>query len=756
MFEILDRLAITLFALLPVGLLLALPAITMAQARKQEKASTPPELLEVLDPADLDSTRFVAEFSEYVASDDQPIRDNVPLTRGGLIRRWKLALPLLILVAWFLPPLAFILSLVITVYITHAHQQLKTEFIEVDQARAALLERAFRIAKEHVRYPGGSQYVFRKWVKVEEWSGLTPKAFNIYFTETFKATERDRFAFEDQWRQALGAQCAWGFGWRPGDNMVICTPLPMLPTKVELPFPFAHEYVWNEIPLGVTATGKVVTWDVKNEPHMLIAGLTSSGKSVQLNAILLHLLQRPDWAVQIADPKDALYMYEESYGCKRFETAMEGILDMMQQYQAENERRKKILKENGMRKWGELPEWITIDGVRVKRPPLLMMVVEEAIDLLADSGVKEVDAMKKEIRAYLLKLAATCRSQGLHLLLVIQRPDAATLGGQFRSQLGARLQVGAMASTDSHMVLGDAAPRNLMVVEGDDPDDPVKVIKGRAAFANSSGEYVVFQGYFSNDDDTSLARYLKICNMLTEPIPSPNGTAAPRFTPEALLGGQTLRGVAPEIAAIDEDDTVETLDDLPVVGRFLAKLPFQVVVERELVYDDEEETEVERSRLRFCRREHAEYETEEVELSDAEAQRQERLRQAREKIMERRRAAAAGASGSGPEARASEPDSPNTDESEDEVAVDENEDTDSGDDSDDFTLDSMRADEVAARVVVDDQLVPEAQAHPDDTPAGQAVDEWEDIFAEDQPPNPPDNDKRTESPNSPPLDDWWN
>jgi hypothetical protein len=224
----------------------------------------------------------------------------------------------------------------------------------------------------------------------------------------------------------------------------------------------------------------------------------------------------------------------------------------------------------------------------------------------------------------------------LHLLLVIQRPDAVTLGGQFRSQLGARIQVGAMKGTDSAMVLGESAPRSLMVVDGDDPDDPVKVIKGRAAYANSSGEFTVYQGFFSNDDDASLERYLRVCNMLTEPVEKPGGVVAPRFTPEELLGGQRLHPVAD---VVEEDGEVSgSWDGFPVVGGLLARLPFEVFTVRETVFDDEEGCDVERSHVMVRRRV-----VDDVVVDDVpggvvvDEGRQERIRLARERIRNRRR-----------------------------------------------------------------------------------------------------------------------
>jgi len=242
--------------------------------------------------------------------------------------------------------------------------------------------------------------------------------------------------------------------------------------------------------------------------------------SIQLHSILMHAFQFPEWDTYITDVKGMLGEYNElSDGCSRFEDSVPGTLEMFRDLSAENNRRKKILTANGVKKWHDLPDEIIIpgdgdSGERIPRPPNILLVVEEAIALLGViAGNKEVNEMKQEIKGTMGELIFTCRSQGIYLIILMQRADAEFTGGAFREQLNCRIQVGNSGASTSRMLFETDIPEAFFTTAGD-VDNSATNIKGRSVVSFSGGSYEVFQGFFSPDSGTGFRNSLQRANKI--------------------------------------------------------------------------------------------------------------------------------------------------------------------------------------------------------------------------------------------------
>ena len=73
-----------------------------------------------------------------------------------------------------------------------------------------------------------------------------------------------------------------------------------LPDFVGYPGPGSD---WNSIPVGVTADGGEVMWDLWDAPHALVAGPMGSGKTVAQRVVAKHALAYPaHWKIVAIDP----------------------------------------------------------------------------------------------------------------------------------------------------------------------------------------------------------------------------------------------------------------------------------------------------------------------------------------------------------------------------------------------------------------------------------------------------------------------
>jgi hypothetical protein len=563
--------------------------------KEGQKPKEPPKkpeatyLAAAIPEEDLISTRQHHAFKRFLAEDDQPAHPRFPHTPlRVLLRYMRLGFIAIIAAGLLFPPLGIALGIAWVIIAATLRSRARARFLERWQLEDALIQKARDILAPFMKLPVGDldkPYMAWRWIEIPEWNGGSPKEFTIRLPGDYSPTKAQRLLVQEAWesRMSARADASWGWEWHLDQGYVTARVFPPIPQMARLPFPAAPDIPWNTVPLGIDQRGKVVHWDIEAVPNAITMGKIGSGKSIQLNVILLDLLQDPMWSVYIADRKEALETYMHADGCLGFESTPEGILDMFRNLQAENERRKKILKENGMKKWYNLPDKIRIDGELVDRPPLIMFVVEEAIDLLGKEGVKEVDAMKAEMKGLLLKMIATMRSQGIYLIMVIQRPDAEFVGGALRENISARIQVGAMGASASRMLFETDIPEEYFLKDPSlDDDGSSNVLKGRAAFSSAIGSYTIFQGFFVEDDDEPLKRALSVCNRV-------RSGGARRPIMRQPQSPASAGDVAPE-------DRV-----LAVVNRLLGRVGVEVYKCMVQITDEDSGEPVERSRLRIRR-----------------------------------------------------------------------------------------------------------------------------------------------------------
>jgi len=216
----------------------------------------------------------------------------------------------------------------------------------------------------------------------------------------------------------------------------------------------------NELaaPLGEDGYGQIVdlNFSSSNSPHLLIGGTTGSGKSEALNTILDGLIRYygPDEVrLLLVDPKGTeLSQYEES---SHLEGAIgwddSDALALLENAVAEMQRRYEKLKEQKTR---SLPEYnAKVDADH--RIPWWVVVLDEYADLTSE---KE---MKKQIEAYLKRLAQKARAAGIHVIIATQKPSAEVISTNLRSNLPAQLALRVKSATESRVIIDETGAETL-------------------------------------------------------------------------------------------------------------------------------------------------------------------------------------------------------------------------------------------------------------------------------------------------------
>lgn len=199
------------------------------------------------------------------------------------------------------------------------------------------------------------------------------------------------------------------------------------------------------VPLGVGREGLVVVDLVSAGPHALVAGTTGSGKSELLRAWLL--------AIALCHPPEHVALLLVDYkGGATFEdlsglphtvgllTDLDGgaTARVLHSLRAEVRRRERLLAAAGARDLGQLRQ--TGPGGTV---PRLLVVVDEFRVLAEDAP---------DVLAQFVRLAATGRSLGLHLVLATQRP-AGVVSADIRANTGLRIALRVQDAEESRDVV---------------------------------------------------------------------------------------------------------------------------------------------------------------------------------------------------------------------------------------------------------------------------------------------------------------
>ena len=288
--------------------------------------------------------------------------------------------------------------------------------------------------------------------------------------------------------------------------------------------------------LGKDIFGTPVVADLKAMPHLLVAGATGAGKSVNLNSMLLSILisARPDEVkLLLIDPK--MLEFQTYEGIPHLlrpvitdpRSAARGLGWVVQ----EMEKRYKLLAEAGVRnveaynRWvtgqqgsggepdssaaagteqGELPidylpeeERLSIgehtdtgpdplsNAGQGKTPPAPLPYIVVMIDELADLMM----VAPKDVEDKIARLAQMARAAGIHLILATQRPSVDVLTGLIKANFPARIAFQVSSKTDSRTIL-DANGAEALLGRGD-----------MLYLASGTGRLTRIHGSFVSDDD---------------------------------------------------------------------------------------------------------------------------------------------------------------------------------------------------------------------------------------------------------------
>ncbi len=186
-----------------------------------------------------------------------------------------------------------------------------------------------------------------------------------------------------------------------------------------------------QVAIGEDVEGHSIVHDLAKMPHVLIAGTTGSGKSVEVNAMIMSILLR-------ATPSEVRFIMIDP---KRVEFApYEGIPHLYVPVVTE------------CREASSALSWAVAE-------------MERRLKLFSKCGVRNIISFNEKAKAVefsISRLAQLARAAGIHLIIATQRPSTNVVTGLIKANITCRIGLTVASGIDSRVILDSTGAENLI------------------------------------------------------------------------------------------------------------------------------------------------------------------------------------------------------------------------------------------------------------------------------------------------------
>ncbi|WP_274585381.1 DNA translocase FtsK 4TM domain-containing protein [Neisseria leonii] len=230
------------------------------------------------------------------------------------------------------------------------------------------------------------------------------------------------------------------------------------------------------VALGKDISGLPVVGDLAKMPHLLVAGMTGSGKSVGVNGMIMSILFKTtpeEVRLIMIDPK----MLELSIYDGIPHLLCPVVTDMSQAGQALNwcvaemEKRYGLLSHVKVRNldgYNEKVRQAKAEGKPLMNPfslnpddpepldtlPKIVVVIDELADLMMTD--------RKSVETQIARLAQKARAAGIHLIIATQRPSVDVITGLIKANIPTRMAFTVQSKIDSRTILDQMGAEDLL------------------------------------------------------------------------------------------------------------------------------------------------------------------------------------------------------------------------------------------------------------------------------------------------------
>lgn len=256
--------------------------------------------------------------------------------------------------------------------------------------------------------------------------------------------------------------------------------------RADREFPSVPEGTGFDIAIGQTTDGQVRRFDIREAPHVMIAGASGAGKSVTLNSFIEQLHRIPGAELHLYDPK----VVELAHQAHR---AVEYLTD----YDAINLALQRLVSEMNSR-YAAMAKAKVRNVANMKGMPYKFAIIDEYGDLiLSDRELAKMDKKAQSIRQaamretaiqyarqaakagvkfepdfdlnsrpstenLILKLAQKGRAAGIHLIISTQSPRVEIVSGLIKANFPTKVVLKTAKAIDSQVVIDQDGGEKLL------------------------------------------------------------------------------------------------------------------------------------------------------------------------------------------------------------------------------------------------------------------------------------------------------
>jgi DNA segregation ATPase FtsK/SpoIIIE, S-DNA-T family len=224
------------------------------------------------------------------------------------------------------------------------------------------------------------------------------------------------------------------------------------------------------IGIGKSKNGEIFITDLREMPHLIVAGATGSGKSVAIHTILLSILYKSspdDVKLVLIDPKRvelALYntlphlLTPVVVNMKLARNALDwAVWEMEERY-----KKLAMLQVRSLEQFNKKLELLKQAGdnevldklENTEKVPYVVIVIDEFADLMMESS--------KEIENSIARIAQKARAVGIHLILATQRPSTDVITGTIKNNFPSRIALAVPSKHDSRTIIDIMGAEKLL------------------------------------------------------------------------------------------------------------------------------------------------------------------------------------------------------------------------------------------------------------------------------------------------------
>lgn len=217
--------------------------------------------------------------------------------------------------------------------------------------------------------------------------------------------------------------------------------------------------------LGKTFDGADVWMNLCNNPHLIVAGTTGSGKSTFMHTLIANMLKYNKVKLYLIDPKSIEFSeYEKLAGKLEVKYSYEEAVELLDHLVLVMNNRYECIRK----------------GAKLTNIPPIVVIIDEFADLIMQDE-------SHEFYDKLVILAQKSRAAKIHFVLGTQRPSADIIRGSIKANFPARIACRVPTHVDSKVILDCSGAEDLMG-KGDAylKDNDRSMIRFQIAYTNAA------------------------------------------------------------------------------------------------------------------------------------------------------------------------------------------------------------------------------------------------------------------------------